>query len=110
MITVIETGQFAGKARKIMTLAEKDDLIDTVARNPEAGDIISGTGGVRKLRIAREGQGKSGSYRVIYYYYNKNAPVFLFSVYGKNEKANLTAAEKNALYDVIQQIKKEMKK
>lgn len=110
MITVIETGQFAGKARKIMTLAEKDDLIDTVARNPEAGDIIPGTGGVRKLRVAREGQGKSGSYRVIYYYYNKDSPVLLFSVYGKNEKANLTAAEKNALYDVIQQIKKEMKK
>lgn len=110
MITVIETAQFAGKARKIMTPSEKDDLIDTVARNPEAGDIISGTGGVRKLRVAREGQGKSGSYRVIYYYYNKNAPVFLFSVYGKNEKANLTDAEKNALYEVIQHIKKEMKK
>lgn len=109
MITVIETGQFAGKARKIMTLSEKDELIDTVARNPEAGDIIAGTGGVRKLRVAREGQGKSGSYRVIYYYYNKNAPVFLFSVYGKNEKANLTDAEKNALYEVIQLIKKEMK-
>lgn len=110
MITDIETGQFIKKTKQIMSQVEKDDLIDTIARDPEAGEVIPKTGGVRKLRMAREGQGKSGSFRVIHYYYDSKNPVFLFTVYGKNEKANLTDAEKNALYTIVQQIKKEMKK
>jgi hypothetical protein len=85
-------------------------LIYTTARNPKAGEIIPKTGGVRKLRIARGGQGKSGSFRSIHYYHDRKNPVFLFTVYGKNEKANLTDAEKNALYKIVQQIKKEMSK
>ena len=92
-----------------MTQAEKDDLIDTIVRNPKAGEVIPKTGGVRKLRVAREGQGKSGSFRLIYYYYDKKKPVFLFTVYGKNEKANITDAEKRAYYQGIQILKKEMK-
>ena len=110
MITVIETAQFIKKAKQIMTQAEKDDLLDTIARNPKAGEIIPKTGGVRKLRLPREGQGKSGSFRSIHYYHNSKNPVFLFTVYGKNEKANLIDAEKNALYKIVQQIKKELKK
>ena len=92
-----------------MTLAEKDELIETIARNPKAGEVIPKTGGIRKMRVAREGQGKSGSFRSIHYYYDNKNPVFLFTVFGKNEKANLTDAEKNALYKIVQQIKKEMK-
>jgi len=110
MITVIETAQFSKKSKQIMTQAEKDDVIDTITRNPKAGEIIPKTGGVRKLRIAREGQGKSGSFRSIHYYHDSKNPVFLFTVYGKNEKANLTDAEKNALYKIVQEIKREMKK
>ncbi len=109
MITVIETAQFIQKVKQIMTQAEKDDLLDTIARNPKAGEVIPKTGGVRKLRVAREGHGKSGSFRLIYYYYNKKNPVFLFTVYGKNEKANITDAEKQAYYKGIQILKKEMK-
>jgi len=109
MITVIETAQFIKKVKQIMTQAEKDDLIDTIARNPKAGEVIPKTGGVRKLRVAREGHGKSGSFRLIYYYYDKKNPVFLFTVYGKNEKANITDAEKQAYYRGIQILKKEMK-
>ncbi len=109
MITVIETAQFIKKARQIMTQAEKDDAIDMVARNSEAGEVIPKTGGVRKLRIAREGHGKRGSFRLIYYLYNKKNPIFLFTVYGKNEKANITDAEQQAYYKGIQILKKEMK-
>ena len=93
-----------------MTQAEKDYLIETIARNPKAGEVIPKTGGVRKLRVPREGRGKSGSFRSIHYYYDTKNPVFLFTVFGKNEKANLTDAEKNALYQIVQQMKKEMKK
>ncbi len=109
MITVIETAQFIKKAKQIMAQAEKDDLLESIARNPKAGEVIPKTGGLRKLRVAREGQGKSGSFRLIYYYYDKKNPVFLFTVYGKNEKSNITDAEKQAYYKGIQILKKEMK-
>lgn len=109
MITIIETQQFSDKAGKIMSAAERDGLFDFIARNPEAGNIIPGTGGVRKLRFAIEGKGKRGGARIIYYYYNNRNPVLLFTVFGKNEKSNLNREEKNTLYTIIQKIKKEMK-
>ncbi len=109
MITIVETAQFIKKVEKLMSPQEKSALITFVADNPETGDIIPKTGGVRKLRYAREGQGKSGSFRVTYYYYSLQSPVILFSVFGKNEKANLSDAERNMLYKIVQEIKKELK-
>lgn len=109
MITVVETKQFISKAAQLMTAAEKTALIKLVAQNPAAGDIIPRTGGVRKLRVAAKGRGKSGGYRLIYYFYNDKNPVLLFTVYGKNEKSDLTRQEEKELYGIIQAIKKEMK-
>ena len=109
MITVVETQQFTKKADQLMTSAEKAELIDLVANAPEAGDVIPRTGGVRKLRVPAKGRGKSGGYRVIYYFYNEKNPVLLFTVYGKNEKSDLTRREENELYKIVQAIKKEMK-
>ena len=109
MITIIETQQFTGKADKIMSAAEKDELYDFIARNPKKGDVIPGTGGVRKLRFAIQGKGKRGGVRVIYYYYDDRNPVLLFTVFGKNEKSDLKKKEKNILYEIVQGIKKEMK-
>jgi mRNA-degrading endonuclease RelE of RelBE toxin-antitoxin system len=109
MITVIETQQFIKKASHLMTAAERAELIDLVANDPEGGDIIPRTGGVRKLRVQAKGRGKSGGYRVIYYFYNENNPVLLFTVYGKNERSDLTRKEENELYTIIQAIKKEMR-
>ena len=102
MITLVETSQFASKAYKIMSAVEKDDLFDFIARNPKAGDIISGTGGVRKLRFAIRGKGKRGGVRVIYYFYNDRNPALLFTVFGKNERSDLTGKEKNTLYRIVQ--------
>jgi len=109
MITIIETQQFIKKAESLMDSDERQALVVYIAQNPEAGDIIPRTGGVRKLRVAGKGRGKSGGHRVIYYYYDDKHPVLLFTIYGKNEKANLTDAEEKALYKVVQAIKKEMK-
>ncbi len=109
MITIIETQQFADKASKVINAVIKDKLFDFIARNPKAGDIIPGTGGIRKLRFATPGKGKRGGVRVIYYYYNDKNPVLLFTVFGKNEKSNLTDKDKNTLYAIVQKIKKEMK-
>jgi hypothetical protein len=72
-------------------------VVDLIAANPEAGEIMPGCGGVRKLRVARPGRGKSGGYRVITYYAGIDVPTFLLTVFGKNEKANLTKGERNAL-------------
>ncbi|MBY6239538.1 type II toxin-antitoxin system RelE/ParE family toxin [Vibrio harveyi] len=58
---------------------------------------MQGTGGVRKLRWAKEGGGKSGGVRVIYYYHSEDIPLFMLSLFGKNEKANLSKAECNVL-------------
>lgn len=60
-----------------------------------------GTGGVRKFRFARTGAGKSGGFRVISYYHDEGLPVFLLTVFGKNEKDNLTKAERNALAGLV---------
>ncbi len=110
MITVTETAAFIKEAAKLMSQSERTELINYIAANPKAGDVIAKTGGVRKLRFAREGQGKSGSFRIIYYYYDLQNPVYLFTVFGKNEKSNLSNTEKNALYKIVQAIKKELKK
>jgi mRNA-degrading endonuclease RelE of RelBE toxin-antitoxin system len=109
MITVVETQSFIKIAEKLMSARERTALIETIARNPEAGSVIPKTGGVRKLRFAQEGKGKSGSYRVIYYYYDEKNPVLLFTVFGKNQKINLSESEKNELYQIVQEIKKAMK-
>lgn len=79
-------------------------LIDAIAANPSAGDLIPGTGGARKLRWARPGGGKSGGFRVITYYHSEGIPVFLLDIYGKNEKSNISDAEANALAKILARI------
>ena len=108
-ITVVETEAFIKKAEKLMSDDERTELINVIAQDPKKGDIIPKTGGVRKIRIAQEGKGKSGSFRVIYYYYNEKNPVLLFTVFGKNQKSNITDQEKKDLYKIVQDIKKVMK-
>jgi len=66
MQTLVPIGTFEEKARKLLGKAGFDDLLDFVARRPRAGRIIEGTGGLRKVRFARPGKGKSGGARVIY--------------------------------------------
>jgi hypothetical protein len=95
--TIVETLSFKNSIKGRMTAREVDDLIKLLANDPKAGDVMQGTGGMRKLRFATRMRGKSGSVRVVYYYYNPNVPVFLLRVYAKNEKANLTKAERNDL-------------
>jgi hypothetical protein len=65
--------------------------------DPVAGDVIEGTGGVRKLRVALSGGGKRGGARVIYYYRQSKGRIYLVLVYAKNERENITRAERNAM-------------
>jgi len=99
---VAETPTFARDAAAAgMTEAEKADLITFLAANPEAGDLMVGTGGARKLRWRRPGTGKSGGYRIITYFAGRALPVFLLTLYAKGERANLSPAERNTLHTIL---------
>jgi hypothetical protein len=97
MHTVVETPSYVRKAEGLFSAEEMADIVNTVAKNPEAGDVMQGTGGFRKFRVGREGMGKRGGGRVVYIYRNEAFPVFLITVFPKNEKANLSKAERNTL-------------
>ena len=87
-MTVVETVRFLKDADVLMAETERARLVEFVGSNPESGDLIPETGGLRKLRWALPGGGKRGGARVIYFFYNETLPVFLLALYGKNEKAN----------------------
>jgi hypothetical protein len=72
-----------------------------LAEHPKGGDLMEGTGGVRKLRWSRGGRGKSGGVRVIYYFHSDALPLYLLTLFAKNERANLSKAERNELADLV---------
>ena len=94
MLTVVETSAFARRAEKLLSIEEHEDLLFYLALHPESGDEIPGTGGVRKVRYAAKGKGKSGGVRVIYYFFDEENPLYAIFLYGKNEQANLTPEQK----------------
>ena len=97
MLTLVPIGTFEDRALKLLGKAGFDDMLEFLARRPKAGRIIKGTGGLRKVRIARTGKGKSGGARVIYYYHNDGKPLLLLLIYAKAAQGNLTAAQKARL-------------
>lgn len=99
---VIETESYL-RAAKDAGMSEADCIavVDLVAAAPDAGDVMQGTGGVRKARVAGRGKGKSGGYRIVWYFGGGDIPVFLLTVFGKGEKANLTQGERNALRSLV---------
>lgn len=96
-ITVAETQSFVRAASKIWNEEELASLVDHLAHCPEEGDIIPGTGGVRKLRWSKAGVGKRGGARVIYFYYQLNCPLYLLLAYAKAQATDLSADEKKAV-------------
>lgn len=98
MHTVCETRAFQIAAADTgMLQGEIDAFVDLVADDPAAGVLMQGTGGCRKVRFAARGRGKSGGYRIVTFFTGENLPVFLITVFGKGERANLTQAERNEL-------------
>lgn len=93
--TVVELPEFLRRAKAIMADEERIALVDFVAGNPEAGIALGG--GLRKVRFARPGSGKSGGYRTIYVFGGTDMPIFLVTVFAKNEKDNLSKAEQSEL-------------
>ena len=96
--TVVELPEFQRRAKAIMGDDERMSLVDYIAANPEAG--VSLGGGLRKVRIPRAGGGKSGGYRTIYVFGGRHMPIYLITLFAKNEKDNLTRAEQAAAVEL----------
>lgn len=109
MQSVIETVAYLSAAKDAgMTEDERVAAVDLVATSPESGDVIQGTGGVRKARFAGRGKGKSGGYRIVWYFGGDDIPLFLLTVFSKGEKANLTQGERNALRSLTSRLKESL--
>jgi hypothetical protein len=67
---------------------------------------VQGTGGIRKLRWASKGKGKSGGLRIVYFFYNESIPLFLLTIFEKNEKINLSKSERNELSKLVRELVK----
>ena len=98
---VLETSIFSRRADALLATDERAALIQTLAANPRAGDLVPGLGGIRKLRFAPKGRGKSGAFRVIYYVLNEDMPIFALLLYGKNEQVNPTPDQTKTLLAAV---------
>lgn len=108
--TVAELGTFNRAAKAAgMSAQDIEDLVTYLAENPDAGDEIQGTGGCRKVRFSIRGnnRGKSGGVRTITLFSGRGLPVFLITVFAKNQKVTLTKAERNGLKRLTDQIVQE---
>jgi hypothetical protein len=95
---VIETEDFLRDAADAgMSADERALIVNALSEDPTLGSPMVGTGGARKVRFPVPGKGKSGGYRVIHFYGGRDIPVFILAVFKKNEKDNLTKAERNEL-------------
>lgn len=97
LVTVVETPVYLAKASKVMAPDELSDVVNMIAAAPLSGDVIKGTGGLRKLRVGLEGRGKRGGGRIIYWFYNDGFPAVLLWAFAKNESSDLTMAQRAAL-------------
>jgi len=103
-VSVIEFAAYRRRADELLTAEEQDAVVDLIAYAPTCGDLIPGTGGLRKVRVGRGGSGKRGGARVIYYFYGTDFPLLLLGLYAKNEKADVSDREKKKLIDAVKEI------
>lgn len=105
MQTVVETPAYLCDAEALgLTATERAEIVTFLALHPNAGDVIAGSSGARKLRFPGRSKGKSGGYRVITFFTGPAFPVFLLTAFAKNEKTNLTKAECAELKKILNAI------
>lgn len=101
MHAVAETSIFTRRADALLNREDRGNLISTLAADPTAGALVPGLGGIRKLRFAPAGRGKSGAFRVIYYFAAEDRPILALLIYAKNEQDNITPQQRDVLLDLI---------
>ena len=106
-IEFIETSLFTRQIKTIATDSELRDLQSELIESPNKGDLITGTGGLRKIRMATNNQGKSSSARVIYFLATEEV-IYLVMAYSKSVKESLTQAEKAALKKLTKRLNDEV--
>ena len=104
-ITVAETSLFVRQAADIWSDEERTEFINFIALNPERGDLIPHSGGVRKLRWSRRGSGKRGGVRVIYFYHDSGMPIYLLTIYAKAVRDNLSPEASRAVQSLVARLK-----
>lgn len=106
MYTVVEHQHYLSKAEKMLTAKQMSEIVDIVASEAEAGEVMSGTGGLRKFRYAaNSGRGKSAGARVIYLALVDDGEIHLIDIFKKNEKMNLSDADKKMLSNFVKSLK-----
>ena len=99
MLTIAELPEYIRRAEKLMSASERLDIVTYLAAHPKAGDLMEGTGGVRKLRWGRTGAGKSGGVRVIYFARSQAGELVLLTIYAKSHTETLKAITLKELRD-----------
>ncbi|PID64351.1 MAG: transcriptional regulator [Gammaproteobacteria bacterium] len=103
MFTLIETPLFSSLRKDYWTEDQFGEFTAWLANNPESGAVVRGSGGVRKVRWARPGSGKSGGFRVIYYNRLQGGEIWLLVVYAKNEADSIPGHVLKAIKQEIEQ-------
>ena len=103
-VTVAELPEFSRRSARLLSEAERQDIICFLAHAPKSGVLIEGCGGIRKLRWRRGNKGKSGGVRIVYYFCNDHIPLYLITLFAKGDRANLTQAERNDLCELVDEL------
>jgi mRNA-degrading endonuclease RelE of RelBE toxin-antitoxin system len=105
--TFIETSLFSRVLPDYWSDEEYREFQAHLAARPDAGDVIQGAGGLRKIRWAGSGRGKRGGVRVIYYCWDERGRIYLLTLYAKNEASDLTAEQRRKLAALVEEWKRE---
>ncbi len=101
MQTVIELSPFNRNWSAVWSEGEYNEFIKWIAANSKSGDVIKGSGGVRKIRWASSGHGKRGGARVIFYSAN-TSNIYLMTIYAKNQQSDISAKELKIIKELIE--------
>ena len=104
-IAVAETAVFMRQASALLTEDERFEFVDFIARNPESCDLIPGSGGVRNVRWSRQGSGKRGGVRIIYFYHDPAMPLYLLMIYAKARRDDLSPDAQRTVQGLVARLK-----
>lgn len=102
-VVFLETPVFKRRIRELVDDEDYRRLQVLLLLNPEAGDLIAGSGGLRKIRMGVRGRGKRGGARVIYYWYDSRSQIYMLLVYAKNERDDLSGEQLIMLRTLVKQ-------
>ena len=107
---IIETCSYSAQLDRLqVTRSERDAINDQYAAKPDCGAVLKRTGGLRKGRVAKDGTGKSGGYRVFSFYLNERTPVFLLWIIDKSRDDTLTDAQEQTFRQLTVALKQEFR-